>query len=173
MRRQLASRDRFSYQILEPIPSHHSVTRFHPERETGVCPSHFCSASVFPPMRWSRTLYNLSVQPATYFVPRNARHHLPVYTEFRSGGGQCFILIKNIQGHSPVSNPSHTLRVMDPGLIMIRQALANDLSASLFDSADPAAAYMRIEQRSNRLVIKGARPDWKDRIVDWLRARGF
>ncbi|KAJ6547085.1 ribosomal protein L49/IMG2 [Mycena capillaripes] len=88
-----------------------------------------------------------------YFVPRNIRHHLPVYTEFRSGGAQCFILIKNIQGHPP--------------------ALAKDLTDSLFDSADPAASRMRVEQHSNRLVIKGARPDWKDRVVDWLRERGF
>ncbi|KAJ7093221.1 hypothetical protein C8R44DRAFT_815895 [Mycena epipterygia] len=88
-----------------------------------------------------------------YFVPRNARHHLPVYTDFRSNGAQCFILIKNIQGHAP--------------------ALANDLSASLFDSGDPVAARMHIQQHASRLVIKGARPDWKDRVVDWLRARGF
>ncbi|KAJ7470300.1 hypothetical protein FB451DRAFT_331888 [Mycena latifolia] len=88
-----------------------------------------------------------------YFVPRNPRHHLPVYTDFRSRGAQCFILIKNIQGHAP--------------------ALAKDLSASLFDPTDSLATPMRIEQRSNRLVIKGARPEWKDRVVDWLRARGF
>ncbi|KAJ7702332.1 ribosomal protein L49/IMG2 [Mycena rosella] len=88
-----------------------------------------------------------------YFVPRNAGHHLPVYTDFRSGGAQCFILIKNVQGHAP--------------------ALAKDLSASLFDPADPVAAHMRIEQHSSRLVIKGARPEWKNRVVDWLRERGF
>ncbi|KAJ7756888.1 ribosomal protein L49/IMG2 [Mycena maculata] len=90
---------------------------------------------------------------ASYFVPRNPRQHLPVYTDFRSNGAQCFILIKNIQGHTA--------------------ALANDLSASLFEPGDPAAVRMRVEQHSNRLVIKGARPDWKDRVVDWLRARGF
>ncbi|KAJ7445726.1 hypothetical protein B0H11DRAFT_2338381 [Mycena galericulata] len=89
----------------------------------------------------------------SYFVPRNARNHLPIYTTFRSGGAQCFILIKNIQGHVP--------------------ALANDLSASLFDPADPSAARMRVEQHADRLVIKGARPDWKDRIVDWFHTRGF
>jgi hypothetical protein len=32
---------------------------------------------------------------------------------------------------------------------------------------------MRVEQHSNRLVIKGARPDWKNRVVLWLRERGF
>ncbi|KAJ6606522.1 ribosomal protein L49/IMG2 [Mycena vulgaris] len=88
-----------------------------------------------------------------YFVPRNPRHHLPVYTDFRSGGAQCFILIKNIQGHAP--------------------ALAKDLSASLFDPADPIATRMRIEQHASRLVIKGARPEWRNRVVDWLRERGF
>ncbi|KAJ7168226.1 ribosomal protein L49/IMG2 [Mycena crocata] len=88
-----------------------------------------------------------------YFVPRNLRHHLPVYTDFRSGGAQCFILIKNIQGHAP--------------------ALAKDLNESLFERADPVAARMHIVQHSNRLVIKGGHPDWKDRVVDWLRARGF
>ncbi|KAJ7197182.1 ribosomal protein L49/IMG2 [Mycena pura] len=88
-----------------------------------------------------------------YFVPRNVRHHLPVYTQFRSGGAQCFILIKNIQGHTP--------------------ALASDLKTTLFDPADPAAAYLRVEQHANRIVIKGARRAWKDSVVDWLRARGF
>ncbi|KAJ6488610.1 hypothetical protein C8R47DRAFT_487342 [Mycena vitilis] len=88
-----------------------------------------------------------------YFVPRNVRHHLPVYTDFRSGGAQCFILVKNIQGHTP--------------------ALAKDLSDTLFDPADTAAARMRVESHPSRLVIKGASPDWKDRVVDWLRERGF
>jgi hypothetical protein len=32
---------------------------------------------------------------------------------------------------------------------------------------------MRVEQHSNRLVIKGARPDWKNTVVLWLRERGF
>ncbi|KAJ7090263.1 hypothetical protein B0H15DRAFT_779187 [Mycena belliarum] len=91
--------------------------------------------------------------PLAYFVPRNPRHHLPVYTEFRSCGAQCFILIKNVQGHTP--------------------ALAKDLSASLFAPSDPLAARIRIEQRPSRLVIKGARPEFKERVVDWLRARGF
>ncbi|KAF7338673.1 54S ribosomal protein img2, mitochondrial [Mycena venus] len=88
-----------------------------------------------------------------YFVPRNIRHHLPVYTDFRSGGAQCFIVLKSIQGNVP--------------------ALAKDLSDTLFDPTHPAAARMRVEHHSNRLVIKGARPDWKDRVVDWLRERGF
>ncbi|KAJ7349226.1 ribosomal protein L49/IMG2 [Mycena albidolilacea] len=94
-----------------------------------------------------------SVNRALYFIPRNIRNHLPVYTDFRTGGAQCFILIKNIQGNTP--------------------ALAKDLTDSLFDSADPAASRMRVEQHSNRLVIKGARPDWKNRVVLWLRERGF
>ncbi|KAJ7261349.1 ribosomal protein L49/IMG2 [Mycena haematopus] len=90
-----------------------------------------------------------------YFVPRNLRHgrRLPVYTDFRSGGAQCFILIKNIQGNTP--------------------ALAKDLTDTLFDPADHPASRMRVEQHSNRLVIKGAHPDWKDRVVAWLRERGF
>ncbi|KAJ7913937.1 ribosomal protein L49/IMG2 [Mycena leptocephala] len=95
----------------------------------------------------------LSPSLRQYFVPRNARHHLPVYTDFRSGGAQCFILIKNIQGYTP--------------------ALAKDLSDTLFHPTDTAASRMRVEQHSNRLVIKGGRPDWKDRVVDWLRERGF
>ncbi|KAK7023941.1 54S ribosomal protein img2, mitochondrial [Favolaschia claudopus] len=88
-----------------------------------------------------------------YSVPRNIRRHLPIYTQYRSGGAQCFILIKNIQGHTP--------------------ALAKDLTDSLFDPADPSAGRMRVEQHSNRLIIKGARPEWKTRVVDWLRDRGF
>ncbi|KAJ7043215.1 hypothetical protein C8F04DRAFT_944574 [Mycena alexandri] len=87
-----------------------------------------------------------------YFIPRNARQHLPVYTELRNGT-QCFILIKKIQGHAP--------------------ALAKDLTDSLFAPQSFEASHMRIEQRSDRLVIKGARPDWKDRVVDWLRERGY
>ncbi|KAJ6618349.1 ribosomal protein L49/IMG2 [Mycena sp. CBHHK59/15] len=88
-----------------------------------------------------------------YFVPRNARHHLPVYTDLRSGGAQCFILIKNIQGHAP--------------------ALLKDLSETLFEPSSPEAARMKIDVKSNKLVIKGARGEWRVRVVEWLRARGF
>ncbi|CAK5263481.1 unnamed protein product [Mycena citricolor] len=88
-----------------------------------------------------------------YFVPRNTRKHLPVYTDFRSRGAQCFIIIKNIQGHTP--------------------ALAQELTTSLFEAEDPSAGFMRVEQHPNRVVIKGARPHWKDRVVDFLRERGF
>ncbi|KAJ7632198.1 hypothetical protein FB45DRAFT_911786 [Roridomyces roridus] len=90
---------------------------------------------------------------SAYLVPRNAARHLPVYTVFRSGGAQSSILIKNVQGNS--------------------QQLAEDLSKDLFnDPTDPTAGRVSVEH-ANRVVIRRSRPDFKDRVVDWLTARGF
>lgn len=38
-----------------------------------------------------------------YFVPRNTRGSLPVYTDVRNAGGRYMVLIRNIEGNADVS----------------------------------------------------------------------
>lgn len=38
-----------------------------------------------------------------YYIPRNSRGSLPVYTDIRNGGSRHLVLIKNVQGNTNVS----------------------------------------------------------------------
>ena len=38
-----------------------------------------------------------------YFVPRNTRGNLPVYTDVRNGGTRYLVLVRNIDGNASVS----------------------------------------------------------------------
>ncbi|KAI5124348.1 hypothetical protein M0805_008955 [Coniferiporia weirii] len=87
-----------------------------------------------------------------YFVPRNSRGSLPVYSDIRNGGTRHLVLVKNIRGNV------NTLR--------------DDLASSLFESGAPDAARLKTHVvRTDTLVISGGR--WKLRVMDWLRSRGF
>ncbi|KAK2467040.1 hypothetical protein APHAL10511_001298 [Amanita phalloides] len=69
-----------------------------------------------------------------YFIPRNSRGNLPVYTDIRNAGTRYLIHIRNVDGNASL--------------------LANELRESLFT-----------------LVITGGH--WKNRIMEWLKAKGF
>lgn len=49
-----------------------------------------------------------SLQPPAirypYFVPRNTRGNLPVYTDVRNGGTRYLVMIRNIDGNANVSS---------------------------------------------------------------------
>jgi large subunit ribosomal protein L49 len=44
-----------------------------------------------------------------YYVPRNSRGSLPVYTDIRNGGTRRLVLIRNVQGNVQVRTISGTL----------------------------------------------------------------
>ncbi|KAI5827945.1 hypothetical protein K523DRAFT_321729 [Schizophyllum commune Tattone D] len=87
-----------------------------------------------------------------FFVPRNSRGSLPVYSDVRNGGGRYLVLIRNVDGDA--------------------NALANALRADLFPKETPEAARLNVEVKHARhLVITGGR--WKQAVTEWLIARGF
>jgi len=52
------------------------------------------------------------------------------------------------------------------------QALAEDLSRSLFEQDSDAATRLKIQiSQSKHLIITGGR--WKNEVVEWLKKEGF
>ncbi|KAL5511718.1 hypothetical protein ACEPAH_4936 [Sanghuangporus vaninii] len=87
-----------------------------------------------------------------YFIPRNTRGSLPVYTDIRNGGTRYLVLVRNIRGNI------HSLR--------------DDLASSLFPANSEQAARLKAEiARPDTLVVTGGR--WKHDVMDWLRRQGF
>ncbi|KAK7440190.1 hypothetical protein VKT23_017133 [Stygiomarasmius scandens] len=87
-----------------------------------------------------------------YFVPRNSNGSLPVYTDIRNAGTRYLVLLRNIDGDA--------------------NALAKDLSQSLFKSDSPETSKLKINVvRSKHLVISGGR--WKNDVLEWLLRKGF
>uniref|UniRef100_A0A8H8CNZ1 Large ribosomal subunit protein mL49 n=1 Tax=Psilocybe cubensis TaxID=181762 RepID=A0A8H8CNZ1_PSICU len=93
-------------------------------------------------------------KPATlpYYVPRNTRGNLPVYTDVRNAGGRHLILIRNIEGNT--------------GL------LARDISESLFEKDTYEASRLKVQITQNKhLILSGGH--WKNHVIEWLRSKGF
>ncbi|GLB35115.1 putative mitochondrial large subunit ribosomal protein (Img2) [Lyophyllum shimeji] len=87
-----------------------------------------------------------------YFISRNTRGNLPVYTDVRNGGTRYLVLVRNVDGNI--------------------DALARELSQKLFPKDSPEASRIKVEiGRSNNLVITGGR--WKNDVVEYLKAKGF
>ena len=52
------------------------------------------------------------------------------------------------------------------------QALAKDLSSSLFEQDSDATARLKIQiNQSKHLTITGGR--WKNEVLEWLKSKGF
>jgi len=86
-----------------------------------------------------------------YFLARNTRGSLPVYTDIRNGGTRYLVLIRNVEGDV--------------------NALAKDLAETLFERNSQEAARMKIVITRKHLVLTGGR--WKNRVVEWLVEKGF
>lgn len=87
-----------------------------------------------------------------YFVRRNTRGSLPVYTDIRNGGTRYLVQIRNVEGQA--------------------QVLANQLKASLFEPNSPAAARLGVRVHDQRhIIITGGR--WKVDVMAWLLNKGF
>ncbi|EPQ58397.1 hypothetical protein GLOTRDRAFT_72784 [Gloeophyllum trabeum ATCC 11539] len=87
-----------------------------------------------------------------YYIPRNSRGSIPVYSDVRNAGGRYLILIRNIEGNV--------------------NALAHDLRKTLFPAESPESARLRVEVKASKhLIITGCRA--KHRVIEWFQQRGF
>ncbi|KAG2041477.1 ribosomal protein L49/IMG2 [Suillus americanus] len=87
-----------------------------------------------------------------YYIPRNSRGSLPVYSDIRNGGTKYLVSIRNVQGQL--------------------NSLANDLKQSLFNHNTPEASRLKVHVIAQRhLVISGGR--WKNDVINWLTSKGF
>ncbi|KAG6889712.1 hypothetical protein C0992_004341 [Termitomyces sp. T32_za158] len=86
-----------------------------------------------------------------YFVPRNTRGSLPVYTDVRNGGTRYLVLVRNVDGKP--------------------DALASDIARNLFPKDSPEAARIQVDVQRSHIIIKGGR--WKNDVVKFLQEKGF
>ncbi|KAH7909705.1 hypothetical protein BJ138DRAFT_1010278 [Hygrophoropsis aurantiaca] len=87
-----------------------------------------------------------------YFLRRNTRGSLPVFTDVRNGGTKHLVLIRNVEGQITM--------------------LANELQQSLFKRGSPEASRLKVEIIAQRhLALSGGR--WKNDVMKWLMAKGF
>ena len=103
-----------------------------------------------------------------YFVRRNSRGSLPVYSDIRNGATRYLIQIRNVQGRVNVSHhlPAPRSRPHPS------QSLAEDLKQSLFDANSPHAQRLTVKvQHQRHIVLSGGR--FKRDVMAWLTAKGF
>ncbi|KAF8558463.1 hypothetical protein OG21DRAFT_1155215 [Imleria badia] len=94
----------------------------------------------------------LSTHRYPYFVRRNLRGSLPVYSDIRNGATRYLIQIRNVEG-----------RV---------SSLAQDLKQSLFDAKSPHAQRLTVKvQHQRHIILSGGR--FKRDVMAWLTAKGF
>ncbi|KAI0306782.1 hypothetical protein B0F90DRAFT_1623749 [Multifurca ochricompacta] len=87
-----------------------------------------------------------------YFVPRNSRGSLPVYSDVHNNGTQYLISVRNVEGNI--------------------KALSGDLLRDLCDPTSPESTLIKARiTRSNHLVLTGLRR--KHAVLDWLVHHGF
>ncbi|KAG6854933.1 hypothetical protein C0991_009756 [Blastosporella zonata] len=102
-----------------------------------------------------RRLLSTASNPSTvkypYFIPRNSRGNLPIYTDVRNGGTRYLILVRNVDGKT--------------------DALASEISRSLFPKDSEEASRIQVEVDRSNIVIKGGR--WKNDVVKFLQEKGF
>ncbi|KAH0830395.1 ribosomal protein L49/IMG2 [Lanmaoa asiatica] len=98
------------------------------------------------------TKHVLSKPLTPYFVRRNSRGSLPVYSDVRNGRTRYLVQIRNVDG-----------RV---------NSLAQDLRQSLFNADSPHAQRLVVKvQHQRHVVLSGGH--FKKDVMAWLAARGF
>ncbi|KAN0128466.1 54S ribosomal protein img2, mitochondrial [Lactarius tabidus] len=106
---------------------------------------------VTPRFFTSSTPAPLSPRPP-YFVPRNSRGSLPIYSDIRNGGTRYLISVRNVEGNI--------------------KALAGDLIRDLSNPISPESNRLKARiTRSNHLVLSGLTR--KHAVLDWLVSHGF
>lgn len=109
----------------------------------------------------------LSTHRCPYFVRRNSRGSLPVYSDIRNGATRYLIQIRNVEGRANVSRFLHL-----PFLPQPVQSLAQDLKQSLFDAKSPHAQRLAVKvQHQRHIILSGGR--FKRDVMAWLTAKGF
>lgn len=102
-----------------------------------------------------------------YFVRRNSRGSLPVYSDIRNGATRYQVQIRNVDGHVDVSTFSPFLFLPHPS-----QSLSRDLKQSLFDPTSPHAQRLAVKvQQQRHIILSGGR--FKRDVMAWLTAKGF
>ncbi|KAG1749021.1 ribosomal protein L49/IMG2 [Suillus paluster] len=87
-----------------------------------------------------------------YFIRRNTRGSLPVYTDIRNGGTKYQVSIRNVHGQL--------------------NSLANDINQSLFKQGTPEANRLKVQVVAQKhLVLSGGH--WKNEVINWLNNKGF
>jgi large subunit ribosomal protein L49 len=102
-----------------------------------------------------------------YFVPRNSRGSLPVYSDVRNSRTRYLISLRNVEGSIKVCDPdsSQSLTSHRPS----QKALADDL---LRDLSSPVQNVVKVRiTGSNHLVLSGLRR--KQSVLDWLVRHDF
>ncbi|KAJ8093167.1 hypothetical protein PM082_020652 [Marasmius tenuissimus] len=93
----------------------------------------------------------LSEAQPHYSVKRSHSGNLPVYGDIRNAGSRYLLYIRNVTG---------------------AEALAKDLSDSLFPRGSPEAQRLKVHtKRSRHVVIQGGQ--WKNQVVEWLAQKGI
>ncbi|KAG6820558.1 hypothetical protein H0H93_015078 [Arthromyces matolae] len=105
-----------------------------------------------------RRLLSTNAAPATstlrypYFVNRNSRGNLPVYSDIRNGGTRYVVVVRQIDG-----NPD---------------ALASDIQRNLFPKDSPEASRIQVKvQPTKHIFITGGR--WRNEVTQFLQEKGF
>lgn len=86
----------------------------------------------------------------SYFVRRNTRGSIPVYTDIRMQ--KHLVLIRNVEGNT--------------------EDLARDIKATLFPPGTPEAERLKVDTvRGRHIVLSGG--FFKTQVVQWLQSKGF
>ncbi|KAG8217321.1 hypothetical protein J3R82DRAFT_5416 [Butyriboletus roseoflavus] len=102
-----------------------------------------------------------------YFVRRNSRGALPVYSDVRNAGTRYLVQIRNVDGRANVSPFCSPVSPPHPP-----QSLAQDLRQSLFDPDSPQAKRLAVKvHRERHVTLAGGR--FKRDVMAWLTAKGF
>jgi large subunit ribosomal protein L49 len=128
-----------------------------------VSPRFFTSSTISGPAP-------LSPRPP-YFVPRNTRGSLPIYSDIRNGGTRYLISVRNVEGNIKVSG-SGFLQQLTSHFSITPKALADDLIRDLSNPTSSASNRLKARiTRSNHLVLSGLTR--KHTVLDWLVSHGF
>ena len=108
----------------------------------------------------------LSTAPS-YFVRRNSRGSLPVYSDIRNAGTRYLVQIRNVDGRVNVSAKNLArLCLTQP------KDLAQDLRQSLFAPDSPHAQRLAVRvQHQRHIILSGGR--FKRDVLAWLTAKDF
>ncbi|KZV93357.1 hypothetical protein EXIGLDRAFT_717337 [Exidia glandulosa HHB12029] len=88
-----------------------------------------------------------------YFVNRNPRGALPVYSDWKLNRTKYIVEIKNIEGDAT--------------------ALKADLQATLFPDEERASRLKVDVVRGSQIKLTGLAGHYRDEVFEWLIARGF
>ena len=106
-----------------------------------------------------------------YYIPRNTRGSLPVYSDIRNNGTRILVQIRNVEGNIVVTSLVMPLTKPTEWFPSFLQQLAQDVRAALLEKGSHNATRMKVTVKARQLVIQGG--FWKNDIIEWLISKGF